>query len=33
MGYGGEGGFGSQQYLNVWARLWVDSQLKAEMSR
>ncbi|MDE0448605.1 MAG: ABC transporter substrate-binding protein [Spirochaetaceae bacterium] len=33
MGYGGEGAFGSQQYLNVWARLWVDSQLKAEMSR
>ena len=29
MGYGGEGGFGSQQYGNVWARLWVDSQLKA----
>ena len=33
MGYGGEGGFGRQQYLNVWARLWVDSQLKAEMGR
>ena len=33
MGYGGEGGFGSQQYLNVWARLWVDSQLKAAHGR
>ena len=33
MGYGNEGAFGSQQYQNVWARLWVDSQLKAEMGR
>ena len=33
MGFGNEGAFGSQQYQNVWARLWVDSQLKAEMGR
>ena len=29
MGFGNEGAFGAQQYKNVFARLWLDSQLKA----
>ena len=31
IGYNGELGFGSQQYHNVFARLWIDSELKEAM--
>ena len=31
IGYNGETGFGSQQYHNVFARLWIDSELKEAM--